>query len=48
MAGKNAGMQTIEGKRATGCRQAGRQAGSAMTGMKQVVAAGNSKLYKGA
>jgi hypothetical protein len=24
VAGKNAGMQTIEGKRAAGCRQAGR------------------------
>jgi hypothetical protein len=40
--GKNAG---IEGKSAAA---AGRQAGSAMTGMKQVVAAGNSRLYKGA
>ncbi len=37
--GKNAGMQTIESKRAA---RAGRQAGSAMTGMKQVVATGNS------
>ncbi len=44
MSGKNSGMQTIEGKRASGSRQAGRQAGSAMTGIKQV---GNSRLYKG-